>query len=359
VKLIKTVFLVSFVLTGLVQAAPISPMNGYTTTDHSKDKLGIFWTKLKDLEKKMKGKDCFKRANIWSYKLWREDGVKSKKIFMHYTNKFNRELDNLGRSGLASRIGGLFSRNIAWDFHVAPAVTIDGVDYVFDPYLRKEPQLTIDWVEHLTKRGEYRLKKRKSDSLKKLGKLRKKLARAQSRDSEAAAEKAYELRVQIRAIQNEMQYLGLNEDSDQIIDIKCKRIDHIMEFDRAQDSEWCFYQEASMYYFATRELRFLNYGVLSGVDQRHPIQEIKFHTEENFNNGKNYVVERWEYSKLLVPLLASTTFKIKSTDLQGQLIQNFCPTSSRLDQPMVLFVYRYSIDSLFHEDCFGSVLDLS
>jgi hypothetical protein len=217
---------------------------------------------------------------------------------MHYTNKFNRELDNLGRSGLSGRIGGLFSSNIAWDFHVAPAVTIEGVDYVFDPYLRKEPQPTIEWVDYLTKRGEYRLKKRKSGYIKDLKKLRKKLKRALRAKDNLAYDRVSTLRGKIAKVKNEMKYLGLSEDPNQVIDIKCKKIDNIMEFDRAQDTEWCFYQEASMYYFATRELRHLNYGVLSGVDQRHPIQDLKYHTEQNYENGKNYVVEKWNYNLL-------------------------------------------------------------
>jgi hypothetical protein len=286
------------VLSGLVQAAPISPINGYDTTNHSQEDLKVFWSKLKDLERKMKGKDCFKRANIWSYKLWKEDGVKSKKIFMHYTNKFNRELDNLGRTGFSSRFSGLFSSNIAWDFHVAPAVTVDGVDYVLDPYLRKNPQPTIEWVDQLTKRGEYRLKKRKSEIVKELKKLRKKLKRALREKDLLAGDRVTILKEKITKIQNKMQYLGLNEDPKQVIDIKCKKIDHIMLFDRNQTSEWCFYQEASMYYFATRELRYLNYGLLSGVDQRHPVQDLKHHTEENYEAGKSYVVEKWNYNLL-------------------------------------------------------------
>ena len=215
---------------------------------------------------------------------------------MHYTNKFNRELDNLGRSGLSNRLGGLFSRNIAWDFHVAPAVTIKGVDYVLDPHLRKKPLKTIEWVEFLTERGEYRLKKRHSEFLKDLKKLKKKLRRSLKSVAEFP-DRAANLRKKISEIKKKMAYLGLSENPNQKIDIKCKKITHIMEFDRAQKNEWCFYQEASMYYYATRELRFLNYGNIN-IDLRHPVTDLSFHTEQNYNDGRRYIFERWDLNRL-------------------------------------------------------------
>lgn len=287
----------ALVLAGAAQAQ-VSPIDGYQATDHPQDMLEIFWSKVKTLENDMKGKDCFKRANIWSYKLWKDNGVKSKKIFMHYTNKFNRELDNQGRTGISNRVSSLFSRNIAWDFHVAPAVTIEGVDYVLDPYLRKEAVTTIEWVEFLTKRGEYHLSKRKKRIIKELNKLKRKLRRAQRRSEDFGYERVRELKAEIAKIRKTMDYLEITEDPNQKLDIKCKKIDHIMEFDRNQDSQWCFYQETSMYYFATRELRFLNYGVLEGIDQRHPVQNLTHHNEENYRDGENFVVRRWNYGLL-------------------------------------------------------------
>lgn len=84
-------------------AGPANPMENYTPTNHDEQELRNFWRRMRT---DVKGKDCYRRAHLWSYALDRRYGVKSMKIFIHYTDKFNRELDNLGREkGL-----GWFSR---------------------------------------------------------------------------------------------------------------------------------------------------------------------------------------------------------------------------------------------------------
>lgn len=267
-------------------AQPLSPMANYETSNHSKQDLEIFWKKVRGIEKNLKGKDCFKRAMIWSYTLNKHYNVDSKKVFMHYTNKFNKEIDDMGRSGAGARLGRVFSRNKGWDFHVAPAVTVDGVDYVLDPHLRKNPETTEQWVEFLTERGESRLKHRHRDLLKDLKKARRRLSKA-NKSKSVEAEKKVEYRKNIAEIKATLKYLGLTEDPNQKIDIKCKKIDNIMEFDLNQNTQWCYYQEASMYYFATLELRLLNYGNLPGNDLRLPVTNRVHHTQENFDEGRN------------------------------------------------------------------------
>lgn len=275
-------------------AAPLSPMASYETSNHSKSDLKQFWKVVKNIDSDMKGKDCFKRAMVWSFKLNRDYNVYSKKVFMHYTNKFNHEIDDMGRSGL----GSIFSRfgNKGWDFHVAPAVTIDGVDYVLDPHLRKAPETTENWVEFLTERGEARLKTRQYDLLKDLKKARRRYLRSKTSKS-ATREEIADRRNKVKEIEDKLKYLGLTEDPNQKIDIKCKKITHIMEFDLNQNTEWCYYQEASMYYFATMELRFLNYGKIN-YDLRLPVTDKKYHTEENFQNGYNYSYERFDLDQV-------------------------------------------------------------
>jgi hypothetical protein len=286
----KSLLLVATISFGAL-AAPVSPMDGFTTTEHSKSDLNRFWRKIQNVNKDMKGKDCFKRANIWSYKLNREDGVKSKKVFMHYTDKFNLELDNMGRSGLSSMIGGMLSSNTAWDFHVAPAVNIEGVDYIIDPKLRDKPETIENWVEFLTERGEGKLRARKFDLIKDLNKYSKRLRRALSEKDEDSSRED-RLREKIKEIKDKMSYLGVNSDPNQKIDIKCKKINHIMEFDTNQTGEWCFYQESSMYYYATLELRYLNYGDLD-TDMRHPLTNPVWQDERNYQNGRSYIVRDW------------------------------------------------------------------
>ena len=283
-------------LTALAQ--PLSPVDGFETTNHSKKDLKRFWKKVQSIEKNLKGKDCFKRAMIWSYTLNKHENVDSKKVFMHYTNKFNREIDDMGRSGAGARLGRLFSSNKGWDFHVAPAVTVDGVDYILDPHLRKSPETTEQWVEFLTERGESRLKHRQRDLLKDLKKARRRLSRSR-RNKSAEREQIAQYRDKVAEIQNKLKYLGLTENPNQKLDIKCKKITNIMEFDLNQETEWCYYQEASMYYFATLELRLLNYGNLVGADMRLPITDRKYHTEQNYVEGaRNYSHNRFEMKYL-------------------------------------------------------------
>lgn len=294
-KKLLTVMTLGLSLSAL--AAPISPMEGYQTTNHTKKELDKFFRITKELEGKFKGKDCFKRANIWSYTLNKHYSVESKKVFMHYTNKFNHEIDDMGRSGAGAFFGRMFSSNKGWDFHVAPAVTVDGVDYVLDPHLRKKAETTEEWVDFLTERGEYRLKIRQKDLLKDLQKARKRLRRA-IRNKDADYATIADARSKVKELEAKLKYLGLTEDPNQKIDIKCKKITHIMEFDANQDTEWCYYQETSMYYYGPLQLRLLNYGNLPGHDFRLPLTNTSLHTEENFANGANYTYDRFDFEQL-------------------------------------------------------------
>lgn len=277
-------------------AGPISPMANYQSTNHTKSELDTFWSEVEKLDNQMKGKDCFKRATIWSYTLNKRHAVRAKKVFMHYTNKFNHEIDDMGRSGASAVMGRLFSRNKGWDFHVAPAVTIDGVDYVLDPHLRDKAETTEQWVDFLTERGEARLKIRHRDLLKDLKKARKRLRRTSSQKNMDYTQ-IMEARLSVREIEEKLKYLGLTEDPNQKIDIKCKKITHIMEFDANQYSQWCYYQETSMYYFGPLQLRLLNYGKLN-QDLRLPVTDTSYHTQEYFNQGMSYTYERFDYDQL-------------------------------------------------------------
>ncbi|MBC75622.1 MAG: hypothetical protein CME64_06365 [Halobacteriovoraceae bacterium] len=281
----------SVFLSTSILAAPVSPIEGFYTTNHTEYELEQFWDEISSINRKMEGDDCFKRASIWSYKLDRKYGVKSKKVFMHYTDKFNHELDDQGRSGVGAFFGRIFSSNDGWDFHVAPAVEVNGVDYVIDPHLVSSPRTTESWVEYLTERGERLLKKRQYDLLDDLKKYRSQLRRA-------SRSRASRYQAKIVEAQNTLKRLGLTEDPNQKVDIKCQKITHIMEFDRAQQDAWCFYQETSMYYHGPLELRFLNYGSISSWDQRRPVTDLQYHTEDYFSAGRNYVQTDWDYDKL-------------------------------------------------------------
>ena len=281
--------LVALALTSLVSfAAPISPIEGYNTTTHNQYELDTFWKEIASINRRMKGEDCFKRAMIWSYKLNEKYGVKTKKVFMHYTDKFNHELDDQGRTGLGAIFGRIVSSNDGWDFHVAPAVNINGQDMILDPHLTKGPKTVENWVDFLTERGERLLKKRHYDLLKDLRKYSRKSRNSADRDR--YRRKAAEIRETLKR-------LGLTTNPDQKVDIKCQKITHIMEFDRSQQDAWCFYQETSQYYFGPLELRYLNYGNINW-DKRLPVTDLSFHNENSYADGRNYVVRDWDYEKL-------------------------------------------------------------
>lgn len=290
----KTITLLSVMLASTLSlAAPVSPLADYRTSSHSQYELDTFWRTVSIMDSNMKGKDCFKRAMLWSYKLDRQYGVKSKKVFMHYTDKFNHELDDQGRSGIAARFGRLFSSNDGWDFHVAPVVNVEGKDLVLDPRMRKKPEPIEKWVDYLVERGERLLKKRQLDLLKDLRKYRKR-SRKYDRYTYDQLKKH---RGKVAEIEQKLKELGLTENPNQKMDIQCRKITHIMEFDRNQDTEWCFYQETSMYYYGPLELRFLNYGEISW-DQRLPVTDLSFHNQRNFSDGANYVEKDWDHKKL-------------------------------------------------------------
>lgn len=76
---------------------------------------------------------CFKRAHMWSYDMWSKLGIKSQKIFIFYTKRFQilEEYD--------------------WWFHVAPLVTVAGEDYVMDGTFLSRPVTVKEWKEFFLK----------------------------------------------------------------------------------------------------------------------------------------------------------------------------------------------------------------
>lgn len=73
---------------------------------------------------------CFNRAHVWSYELWKRHQVKSQKIFLFFSRKYIREHD------------------FGWWFHVAPLLKIKSwgsvSEKVMDPRFITAPR-DIDW----------------------------------------------------------------------------------------------------------------------------------------------------------------------------------------------------------------------
>lgn len=120
----------------------LNPMDNYTPSTHSDQEIASFWNSMTT---ELKDKDCYKRAHIWSYWLYRTYNVHSTKIFIHYTQRFNDELDELGdasnissrlRDNVDERTRRMARKNTTWDYHVAPMVTThDGRKVVLEKSL--------------------------------------------------------------------------------------------------------------------------------------------------------------------------------------------------------------------------------
>lgn len=73
---------------------------------------------------------CYNRAHVWAFEMWKNHQVKSQKIFLFFSRKYIRE------------------HNFGWWFHVAPLLLVDGFwgdsEKVADPRYITAPR-DIDW----------------------------------------------------------------------------------------------------------------------------------------------------------------------------------------------------------------------
>lgn len=313
----KKLIIPALLWSSLTMAGPVNPMENYTPTNHAENEISRFWRSLRT---DLKNKDCYRRAHLWSYSLDRNYGVKSSKIFIHYTDKFNRELDNLGREGglsffkkkfwdadgVSRRTRSMVRSNITWDYHVAPLIKVGDKEMVLDrtlplpydavyPYtenqawnLKTRPATAEEWVEALTVRGEILWKARKAELEEEMA---EKMEKAREARSDSRRRKyAQEYHAAQRA------YLALEMDKMDSIDIKCQRVESIVEVDKNHDTAWCFYSVAPMYYYNEIDLRYLGYGETGYRYSMAPPMSI--HTEENYENGRDYVQYSWNEKEL-------------------------------------------------------------
>ncbi|MBD63612.1 MAG: hypothetical protein CME62_00260 [Halobacteriovoraceae bacterium] len=284
-----------------VGSTPYNPMTNYRPTQVSENRLMQIWNQMNT---NVDGKDCYRRAHIWAYDMYDYYGVNSMKIFIHYTNKFNRVLDGTAdesRRGIKDkidrRIYNMLKYNKTWDYHVAPLVQLDSGDYrVLDkeliisydarfPYtpdeawdLKKRPASIDEWLEGLTIRGELLWKARKAM-------LERDMAKARSRNRVSTYQ-------QLRA-----QYIDLGMDKYDQINIKCHKANSIADVDLNHSNAYCFYTIAPMYYYNEIDLRNLAFGY-TGQNYAVPVR-LDTYTAENFENGRsNYVQTKWNYSEL-------------------------------------------------------------
>jgi hypothetical protein len=240
----KLSFLLGILTTLSVQAAPISPMEGFQYTDLKDMQEGMrVWRSMK--RDTQRSSECFNRALAWVYDMDKDFGIKSRKLIIHYSAKYNKELDS------------------KWGFHIAPLLSVAGQDYVFDREFMKKPEKVSDWVHHFKKHGEQKLRYERDKLVKKKRKYQKKLRKLIRRMEEDKEVQFFwdtpaSLRKKIREIDEELVYLQVSETGP--VEIKCKPITNIEELDYNLTSEWCYTQEVNMYYWGIPQLRLLNYG---------------------------------------------------------------------------------------------------
>lgn len=313
--------------TANVFANPINPMDFYTPDNVDQKTADYIWNNMTE---DLRGKDCYKRAQIWVMGMrdMRRRQVKSKKIFIHYTAKFNRMLDEIeddekiwGKKDIENNFGeeilnysekSLYDSNVTWDYHVAPMIEVDGVDVVLDknlplpydmpmPYVAtKDYKLDLkvrrstpeEWLEALTYRGEMLWNVKKKVMEAHLPILREKLRETKSKSKK---EKYTEY---INRIKQEQVALGM--DKNDSIDIKCTQITSMAELDANHENAWCFYSVVPMYYFNEIDLRNVAYGY-SGFNHAVPVP-TSANTAKNNAAGKQFIQNKFDIEELKVSL---------------------------------------------------------
>ena len=276
--------------------AQVSPLRNYTPSTITENEAREVWRDMRtDYVNKSQ---CYNRAQTWVVDTHKKYGFQAKKIFIHYSKKYNDHLSD------------------KWGFHIAPVYNVQGVDMAFDKGFTRSiftPLTKRMWEEKFLRAGvdklveirketiaeikeiegklrdldpysdfyEYRLKQ----AQKKLSELRQLLIdykitnndlvkqkpikiektkrwisflrEQRDRQSTASYEWKYynaQLRNHIKLLQN------INSDLSYAADITCDKITHIEELDYNLNKSWCYIQETTQYYWGIPQLRLLNYG---------------------------------------------------------------------------------------------------
>lgn len=113
----------------------LTPMSGYIPSNvESFEKAVQMFGYLKNNSKWFT--QCFNRAHIWAKQMHKNDHIDSMKLFIFYTSKYRRELDE------------------KWWFHVAPMIDINGQYYVLDKTFFRMPVIEAEWENHFTRKLE-------------------------------------------------------------------------------------------------------------------------------------------------------------------------------------------------------------
>lgn len=86
----------------------------------------IFYSLDRSMKKRSQ---CYQRAHLWAYSMWRGQSIKSQKVFMFYTQRYIRNY------------------KFKWWFHVSPFVVANKVEYVVDRTFTGEALTMKEWTD--------------------------------------------------------------------------------------------------------------------------------------------------------------------------------------------------------------------
>jgi hypothetical protein len=236
--------------------------------------------------------------------------VNGMKVFIHYTQKWNKYLDSPGKGAserlmqkflsedhLTKKENDLNKSNTTWTYNVAPAFMVDGEIKVFERALKLPYNAPADysieqaggliykntspesWVEAQTVRGELLWNIRKKTFNSKKVSLDRELRISSSKN------RKQEIKKELEDINNTMSVLEM--DSQDSLDITCKNAANMSAVDLGQSSEWCFYSVTPMYYYNQLDLRAFTFGAPKSFrNYSYPVLDVELHENKNVEKSQ-------------------------------------------------------------------------
>lgn len=306
--------------------AQVSPMEYSNYTPINANEAKDVWNSMKTGFKK--NAECFNRAVSWTYDIKKQFGFEGKRIYIHFSYLYNKELSS------------------GWGYHTAPVYNVDGEDLVFDKGFGNwvhTPLTEQMWEDRFVQYAQDKLveKRIKLDS-------KIKEAKASLR-SMSRSDVGYDSKLQtIQKYNDELKNLKITDEDllnqrplkiakierwlnfineemsknrnnpgvlnqlkfdlkyyeDQLRMVKkdlnyaalvsCERITHIEELDYNKDGAWCFIQEASIYYWNVPQLRNLNYGPGYSLTKVPLVSELP----QKYIEGEKYIKTEFDMNEV-------------------------------------------------------------
>lgn len=121
-------------------SATLSEFGSYRLTDVGTPKMNELYQALTPDLTVDAGGNCYERAHVWAYQLYKQSAVQSGKVFIFYAYRSDpRKPSSYNFNGQG------------WWFHVAPYVVADGKEYVLEKFgAVTQPMLFEDWAKKQT-----------------------------------------------------------------------------------------------------------------------------------------------------------------------------------------------------------------